>query len=90
MGRRAVQKFEAWASNNGANMVQIYATKESRGFWKKMGYTLEGEGKNLLYKGYKKIVPSKNTSSQLTSIWKQANPEASFSPEVKRIMNMRK
>ena len=30
------------------------------------------------------------TKSQLTDIWKQANPEASFSPEVKRIMNMRK
>jgi hypothetical protein len=27
---------------------------------------------------------------QLTDIWKQANPEASFSPEVKRILNMRK
>ena len=41
VGRSEVLKFEQWAKDNGAEVVEIDVYKTSVGFWEKMGYTVE-------------------------------------------------
>lgn len=59
---------------------------EKQGNAYKVGYRTRDGWEDPSYSG----LHTNSLSWSLTDTWKQANPEASFSPEVKRIMNMRK
>lgn len=42
-GRSAVETFENWAKERGANVIHAEALPSSLGFWKRMGYDIAGK-----------------------------------------------